>query len=87
MKITKIYTLFTDDEFLEVPTDGSALVRFFEDIYVYHEGYWRMVKYEPFGDHPRSIDLGKPVPYDDEGQVYSVAKAEWVFIKKGEIEQ
>lgn len=80
MKITKIYSLFTDEDFPKVPTDGSALIRFFEDLYVYHEGYWMMVKYDPFADI-NVLDLTKPIPYIDDGQVYTVSKAKWEYLK------
>ena len=81
MKITKIYFLYNDEDFPKVPRDGSALISFFEDVYVYHKGYWRMVKYEPFGDHPQSIDLGKTIPYNDKGQAYSLIKEDWEYLK------
>lgn len=64
-KITKIYWLVCKDDFKTVPTDGSAIVYWCEDLYVYHDRYWKMVEYNPFPDMT-IIDLTKPVPLGDD---------------------
>lgn len=61
-KVTKIYHVICEDDFKEVPTDGSALVMWYEDLYVCHKGWWRMVEIPPVLDIT-VIDLTKPVPF------------------------
>ena len=82
--------MFDDEDFPKVPTDGSALIQFFEDLYVYHKGYWIMAKSDKFADF-NVLDLTKPILYDEDnfefGQMYSVDKAKWVFMNMGELEE
>lgn len=64
-QITKIYSVFCEEDFETIPIDGSAIVLWYEDLYVYHDGYWKMVEYSQFPDIT-IIDLTKPVPFSDD---------------------
>ena len=62
-EVTKIYWVQCEEDFKEVPTDGSALVMWYEDLYVCcHDGWWRIVEHN-LSSEITIIDLTKPVPF------------------------